>query len=79
MEGKEVLAAGKSLGTELELMYALKKFIIGKNGEAWFVKMFPYDAGLVQLLDAARNTYYDTLKPWPDKRKIRTKTEEDIT
>jgi hypothetical protein len=76
---KEARTAGANLGVELELMYALKKFVINKNGEEWFVKMFPYDAGLVQLLDAARNTYYNTLKPWPDTRVIKTKTEEDIT
>ena len=79
MNEREAQTAGENLGVELELMYALKKFVINKNGVKWFEKMFPYDAGLVQLLDAARNTYYNTLKPWPDTRVIRTKTEEDIT
>lgn len=79
MEEKETLTAVASAELELDLMYALKKYVITKNGEEWFEKMFPYDAGLIQLLDAARNTYYNTLKPWPDTRVIRTKTEVDIT
>ena len=79
MEEKETLTAVASAELELDLMYALKKFVIAKNGEEWFEKMFPYDAGLIQLLDAARNTHYNTLKPWPDTRVIRTKTEVDIT
>ena len=79
MTDREVLPTEENLGTELELMYALKKFIIDKNSEKWFEKMFPYDANLAQLLDAARKTYFNTLKPWPDTKILKTKTEEDIT
>ena len=79
MKGKEAQIAEENVGTELGLMYALKRYVIAKNSNKWFEDMFPYDASMLQLLDAARRTYYNTLKPWPDTKITKVRTEEDIT
>lgn len=79
MKEKEVQTKAAEAGAELELMYALRKFIVAKNGEKWFEKKFPYDANLIELIGVARTTYYNTFEPWPETKMIRTKTEEDIT
>jgi len=67
------------IGAELELMYALKNYIILRRGKAHFEKTFPYDANMMELLTEARETFFNTLEPWPDTSITKLRTEEEIT